>query len=165
MKTINHLKWGRAIIVMALPVLLGIGPCTGGPRWLERIPGGVLNGEVVTEPVTDWSFVSEAGLCALETRPDFPHSIIVNCFNDGPDLYVGCMSCDGKAWSTYVMNNPVGRIRVGDRIHAVNLRRVTDADAMQGPWVSRWEKTRGNTDAPPIPSGYWLFQLTSRQTP
>ncbi len=162
MITSSRLKWLRALIVLALPVLLGIGPCTGGPRWLERIPGGVLDGEVVTEQITDWSFVSEAGLCALETRPAYPHSVMLNCFNDGPRLYIGCMSCEGKAWSTYVASDPTARIRVGERIYAVNMQRITQADAMQGPWISRWQKTRGNSDAPPIPAGYWLYHLTSR---
>lgn len=152
----------RAIIVLALPLLLGIGPCSSGPSWLERLPGGVLEGEVVTQPVTDWSFVADVGLCQLESRPEFPHSISLNCFNEGPDLYVGCSRCEGKTWSTYVAADPRVRIRVGEKVYAVTAKRVTDADAMLLPWQSRWLKTRGSTDAPEIPGHYWLYHLTSR---
>lgn len=152
----------RTLVVVSLPVLLGIGPCTGGPRWLERIPGGALTGNVVAGPVDDFSFVAEAGLCALETRPTFPHSITVNCFTDGPELYVGCMGCEDKVWSTYIANDARARIKVGDDIYAVTMNRLTDETAMQGPWVNRWRKTRGNDDVPPIPDGYWLYHLTTR---
>ena len=153
----------RTLIVISLPVLMGIGPCTGGPRWLERTPGGVLAGEVVSGEVTDFSFVADTGLCKLETRPAFPHSIVVNCFNDGETLYVGCMSCEGKVWSKYVASDPRARILIDDKIYAVTMNRVTDRADMQIPWVSRWQKSRGNSDAPPIPEGYWLYRLSSRQ--
>lgn len=158
-----RLRTWRSIIVLSLPVLLGIGPCTGGPGWLERIPGGVLAGEVVAGEVTDFSFVADAGLCKLETRPDFPHSITVNCFNDGEALYVGCMGCADKVWSTYVSSDPRARIKIGEKIYAVTMNRVTDPARMRSPWVNRWQKTRGSEEAPPIPEGYWLYHLTSRQ--
>ncbi len=152
----------RVVLIMILPVLLGVGPCTGGPRMIAAVPGGVLTGQVATRPVTDFSFVADAGLCALETRPDFPHSVTVNCFNDGPDLYVGCMGCEDKVWSTYVANDSSARIRIADTVYAVTMNRITDPEEMAGPWLSRWQKARGNTDAPRIPEGYWLYRLTSR---
>ena len=61
------------LVLLVLPILLGFGSCSSGPRFLERIPGGVLDGEVVASVVEDWGFVADAGLCDLETRPNFPH--------------------------------------------------------------------------------------------
>ena len=40
-------------------------------------PGGALSGEVVTEPVEDWSFVSDL-FVDLELRPDDPYSVELN---------------------------------------------------------------------------------------
>lgn len=153
----------RSLIVLSLPVLLGIGPCTGGPRWLERIPGGVLAGETVPGRIDDFSFVRDAGLCKLEVRPAFPHSIVLNCFDDAGTLYIGCMQCEGKVWSAYVADDPRARIRIGDKLYAVTMHRTTDEAEMQSAWISRWEKTRGNRDAPPRPDHWWLYRLSSRQ--
>lgn len=157
----SNKKW-RAVLVLALPVLLGIGPCSSGPAFMERIPGGVLTGAVVGGEINDWSFVEAVGLCQLETRPGFPHSLTVNCFNDGPDLYVGCMSCAGKTWSAYVSNDPRARIKIGDKVYPVTMNRIMTREEMQAPWLNRWRKTRGDENAPPIPDSYWLFRLTSR---
>ena len=49
----------------------------GGP--FLSIPGGALAGEVVSEPVTDWSFVDSVFL-DLETRPEDPYSVELNYF-------------------------------------------------------------------------------------
>lgn len=156
------MKWFRAILAVILPVLMGVGPCSSGPYILGSIPGGVLNGEVVTSKVDDWSFVEKTRVCQLETRPEFPYSVTIQCFNDGNDLYVGCMRCEGKRWSKNVNNDPRARIRIAGKVYPVTLHRVTDKSAMQGPWLSRWRKMRGNDNAPPVPAGYWLYHLTSR---
>ncbi|MCB1645104.1 MAG: hypothetical protein KDI36_06605 [Pseudomonadales bacterium] len=152
----------RALLVLMFPVLAGFGPCSAGPAMLERVPGGVLNGKLVTEAVDDWSFVSDTGLCTVETRPEFPHSVRVNCFNDGPRLYVGCMSCQGKIWSDYITRQPVGTILIEDRLYPVSFRRVTDDAEMLSAWTQRISKLRPAAEVPPVPAGYWLYELTSR---
>jgi len=45
------------LVLLVLPILLGFGSCSSGPRFLERIPGGVLDGEVVGSVVEDWVLV------------------------------------------------------------------------------------------------------------
>lgn len=145
----------KGLIALALPLLVGVGPC-------ERMPGGVLNGAVVGEPVADWSKNEDLGLCALESRPEFPHSVTVACWQWNKDLYVGCMSCDGKIWSNYVSNDPRARIKIGDKVYPVKMNRIVDKDAMQQPWQARWEMRDGEGPAPSIPEPYWLYRLTSR---
>jgi hypothetical protein len=158
MYLLGNKRW-RVIVVLLIPMLVGFGPCTSGPGWLQRVPGGVLNGEVVSEQVKDWSFIAEAGLCALETRPDFPHSITVYCFNDGPKLLVGCMGCAGKVWSDYVLNDNRARIKASDKVYPVTMRRIEDQAELDALWAQRQS---GRDTARPFPEGYWLFELTSR---
>ena len=93
------------IVLLMVPFLTGLGP------W-ERTPGGKLLGQVHTEQVGDWSFVSDAKRCAVETRPQFPHSVTVNCWSLGGQLYIGCMNCEGKTWSRYLLEEPNVRVRV-----------------------------------------------------
>ena len=149
------------LVLLVLPILLGFGSCSSGPRFLERIPGGVLDGEVVGSVVEDWGFVADAGLCDLETRPNFPHSIKLNCFNDGPKLYIGCMNCDGKLWSSYVASDPRGRIRIKTKIYPVNLRLLDPGPEMNAGWNSRLAKVRPGKPVLGIPDGYWMYHLTS----
>jgi len=153
------------LIVLVLPLVFGFGSCSSGPRFLERVPGGVLDGEAVNQEVNDWGFVAQAGLCDLETRINFPHSVKLNCFNDGVKLYIGCMSCDGKLWSDYIASDPRGRIRVEGKVYPVHLRRLTAGPEMDSAWRSRQAKLRPGTAVPPIPEGYWMYHLTSRGSP
>lgn len=150
-------RWyAKGLLALALPLVLGVGPCS-------RMPGGVLNGPVVGEPVGDWSSLEEQlGLCAIESRAVLPHSVTVACWNQGTDLYVGCMSCEGKMWSTYVSSNPQARIKIGDAVYAVSMNRITDPERMHGPWQARWEMFGREGEVPEIPETYWLWRLTSR---
>jgi hypothetical protein len=149
------------LIILVLPILFGFGSCSSGPRFLERIPGGVLDGKVVGEEVNNWSFVAEAGLCDLETRVNFPHSVKLNCFNDGPELYIGCMSCEGKLWSSYISNDPRGRIRVEGNVYPVSFRRLEAGAEMDSAWRSRLAKLRPGQPVSAIPDGYWMYHLKS----
>ncbi len=153
----------RVLIVLVLPLLFGFGSCSSGPRFLERIPGGVLDGEVVGGAVEDWGFVADAGLCDLETRPNFPHSVKLNCFNNGKKLYIGCMNCDGKLWSSYVAADPRGRIRINAKVYAVNLRRLEPGPEMDAGWQSRLAKVRPGKPFLEIPDAYWMYHLTSNK--
>ncbi|HIG40821.1 MAG: hypothetical protein ABGY96_04005 [bacterium] len=158
MDILSNRRW-RVIVVLLIPVLVGFGPCTTGPRWLQQMPGGVVNGEAVSGNIGDWSFVADAGLCALETRLDFPHSITVYCFNEGPKLYVGCMGCEGKVWSRYVTNDNRARIKIADKVYPVTMNRIDDQDELKVLWNMRQS---GRETSRPLPQSYWLFELTSR---
>ena len=152
------------LIILILPILFGFGSCSSGPRFLERIPGGVLDGEAVGEEIANWDFVADAGLCDLETRVSFPHSVKLNCFNDGAKLYIGCMHCEGKLWSGYLSNDPRGRIRVEGKVYPVSLRRLEAGVEMDSAWRSRIAKLRPGQTVPAIPVGYWMYHLKSRVT-
>lgn len=145
----------KLVLALSLPLILGVGPC-------DRMPGGVLNGPAAGAPVEDWSvFKEDLGLCTIESRPEFPHSVTVACWHQGADLYVGCMSCEGKMWSGYISNDPRARIKIGDTVYPVNMNRIADRREMQGPWEARLA-ARGRDTSAPIPESWWLWRLTSR---
>ena len=86
----------------------------GGPFLV--IPGGELSGEVVLEPVTDWSFASDA-FVDLETRPGDPYSVELNYFVRKGQLYVD--PAEGRTWLEYLRANPHARVRFGNKIDPV----------------------------------------------
>ena len=86
----------------------------GGP--LLIIPGGELAGEFVADPVTDWSFATDAFI-DLETRIDDPYSVELNYFVRDGRLYID--PAEGRTWFEYLRADPRARIRFGDKIYPV----------------------------------------------
>ena len=142
-------------LVLVWTLLTGLGP------W-ERTPGGKLLGEIQTRPVTDWSFVQEVPNCAVETRPQFPHSVTVNCWDLGGQLYIGCMNCAEKIWSRYLAEDPRVRVRVQETIYPVLFEQVVDGGEMNAAWQARWQKMSRPNPAPSVPEHYVLYRVTSR---
>jgi hypothetical protein len=94
-------------------LLVGILGC-GGPFLM--IPGSALSGEVVTEPVEDWSFVDSTFL-DLETRPSDPYSVELNYFVREGKLYID--PAEGRRWFDYLRADPLVRIRFDGKIYPV----------------------------------------------
>jgi hypothetical protein len=84
----------------------------GGPFLV--FPGGALRGEVVTEPVTDWSFVDDSFI-DLETRPSDPYSVELNYFVRDGQLYID--PAEGRRWLEYIREDPRVRVRFGGRVY------------------------------------------------
>lgn len=131
----------------------------------ERVPGGYLLGEVVEEEVMDWSFANEVPLCQVQIRAGIlPHSINLNCMSDTTgELYFSCSSCDGKRWSSAVLSEPAGRLKLNDKVYPVFINRVTDERQLDRAWVARITKLGAPSDAP-RPDHWWSFQVTSRES-
>lgn len=147
----------HALMVLGLSIpLLAIGPCS-------RLPGGSLTGEVASELPEDWSFVDQLGTCAIEARPDSPHSVTVTCYSSGGRLYVGSMNAAGKRWPRYVMEDPRVRYRAGGVTYELLATRVEDGDARNEIYRSR--RSLGGQEVEPdleAPDHYWIFRLDSR---
>src|SRR2546428_2125698 len=90
-------------------------------------PGLWLRGEVVTEPVTDWSFAEKVpGLTAIQTRqwflPILAHSVTTGRFHHKGRLYVasgypaGIPLPQGRHWNRNVLADPHVRIRIGNKL-------------------------------------------------
>ncbi len=87
----------------------------GGPFLV--IPGGALSGEVVAEPVRDWSFATDS-FVDLETRPDDPYSVELNYIVRDGRLYID--PAEGRSWLEHLRADPRARVRFGDRVYPVN---------------------------------------------
>jgi len=147
----------RTLLALITPVLLGIGPC--GP-----IPGTELDGNLKQELIKDFRFVDKVEHCQLQVMPSDPHSVTVNCWSVGKQLYVGCMDCEGKTWSSALKQDPVAKIKIGEDIYRVKASRLSDKGAIERAWKIRWSKYEQGTTPDPVPEGYWLFHLGSRPT-
>ena len=84
-----------------------------------RIPGLWLSGELVTTPVTDWSFTENVPTIKLQTQTRFllPHSVTINCLDYNGQLYVSSVYPAGtpRSWNDNVMRDPHVRIKIGDK--------------------------------------------------
>jgi hypothetical protein len=90
-----RIRTGLGLLVAALAL------ACGGPFLV--LPGGELRGEVVSEPVEDWSFVS-GSFVDLETRPDDPYSVQLNYVVKAGKLYVD--PAEGRRWLEYIRADP-----------------------------------------------------------
>ena len=127
----------------------------------ERTPGGWLLGEEVEEPVRDWSFANDVPLCQIQvSRGILPHSINLNCMASDGELYLSCASCEGKVWSTAVLEDPEARLRIGDKVYPVRVTRVEDPAVLDEAWRARAEKTGRGHDVP-RQDGWWSFRVES----
>lgn len=142
---------GLAIVAL---LVAGCGPI--GP-----FPGGRLRGEVVVDPVTDWSFTDEHTTIAVETRPSFPHSVTTICFVHEGNLYVPSLDPRGKKWPYYLLENPNVRLKIGDKVYPGRAVRVTDLDVqtVRASASKKYPQLAEQGDALPE---VWLYRIDPR---
>ena len=128
----------------------------------ERIPGTVLSGVEVKEPVSDWSFANGVRLCQIQVQGVIPWSVNLNCMADSDGaLFLSCSRCDGKYWSGRALANPQANIRVGTDVYPVTLSRVAQTERLDHAWRTRASKT-GMGAGQPRPDHWWSFAVVSR---
>ena len=115
----------RSMLAALLAAVFAVG--CGGPFLV--IPGGELSGEVVTEPVDDWSFVSDS-FVDLETRPSEPYSVELNYIVMDGKLYID--PAEGRVWLEYIREDPRVRVRFGDRIYPLEAVLVGQPGELEG---------------------------------
>ena len=105
-------------------------------------PGLWLKGEVVTTPVTDWSFVDKVehpgrslNTVLVETRTPYfiPHSVRTMPFVRDGRLYIRShqdrMDVQfpyDKSWTANVARDPRVRIKIGDKLYEATMVLVAD---------------------------------------
>ena len=97
--------------------------CACEPK--DRRPGLWLSGDVVTEPVSDWSFTDAVPEIFVETRTWYgvPHSVTTVCAADGERLYVPSLYREGgefpekRFWNRNVVRDPRVRLSIDGRIY------------------------------------------------
>jgi hypothetical protein len=118
-----------AVLVVALVVLRVVGL---DPK--ERRAGLWLSGEVVTTPVTDWSFTDTQQTVFVQTRAWYglPHSVTTVCVARDGRLYLTSTYRRGmefprdRLWNTNVMRDPNVRLKIDGRLYDARLALVTD---------------------------------------
>jgi hypothetical protein len=138
-------------VVAALLLAAGCGP----------VPGGRLRGEVEPPPA-DWAPFTEglSGICEIESRPEDPHSIQLQCYEFDGALYVHSHRWALASWYPFTswaaiwLDHPEVRVRFGDSLYELHAERVVDA-----PLREEILHSRGYD---PVPDGILLFHLRPR---
>jgi hypothetical protein len=105
-------------------------------------PGLWLKGDVVTTPVTDWSFVDKVehpgrsiNTVLVETRTPYfiPHSVRTMPFVRNGVLYIrshqdrmDVQFPNDKSWTSNVARDPRVRIKIGDKLYEATMVLVSD---------------------------------------
>jgi hypothetical protein len=125
------------ILILIVLRITGFGPHA-------RTPGLWLKGNVVTTPVTDWSFTDKIPVVQIQTETSYmlPHSVNINCLNYNGQLYLVSVYPAGTAhtWNDNVIRDPHVRLKIGDDIYDRTVSLVTDPAEQEGVLQARHNK-------------------------
>ena len=149
----KKLKAGMIVILVILGVALVTLRFTGlEPEYLDldqlrahnmiARPGLWLKGEVVSTPVTDWSFVEQVphpgrslNTVLIETRTPYfiPHSVRTLATVRNGELFIRSHQDRmevpfprDKSWTSNVVRDPRVRIKIGDKLYEATMVLLTD---------------------------------------
>jgi hypothetical protein len=145
-------------IVIVLLVVLGILRITGlNPH--ERIPGLWLSGNLVTTPVTDWSFTDQVFTLHIQTNTEYllPHSVTTYCATLNGHLYVGSSNPPVRQWNKEAFADPNARLGIGDKTYDVKLVPVTDPAESEALMANRTKKYPNYKQ--PVGTKFILFRV------
>ena len=167
MQTYPSICSTRGSVLSVLLLLIALAGVVGFVSWIyncpcERTPGSYLIGTEVSEQVTDWSFANDVPLCQIQVSAGLiPHSVNLNCMSADGELFLSCASCEGKHWSTAILENPHARLRMLDLVYPVTVTRIIDPQMLDRAWIAREAKLGRPIDRP-RQAGWWSFQVISR---
>ncbi len=121
-----------AIVVVLLVALIVLRVVGLDPK--DRRAGLWLTGEVVTTPVTDWSFTDKYPNIYVQTQTWYivPHSVTTGCTAKDGTLYLTSIYRPGqqfprdKAWNRNIVRDPRVRLKIGDKLYDQTLAQVMD---------------------------------------
>ncbi len=123
-------------LVLALAVLriTGFEPRTCSniyESWSCRLPGLWLRGDLVTTPVTDWSFTDKIPTIKLQTHTWYllPHSVNIGIVYYNGHLYLSSVYMRSEVkyrWNENVLRDPRVRLKIGNQLYDRTLTYVTD---------------------------------------
>jgi len=130
------LKIGGAVLICMTLLLVTLRATGFEPRdcsnasesWSCRAPGLWLKGEVVTTPVSDWTFTDKIQTVKIQTRTPFllPYSVSIWCAVYNNNLYV--TSYRGRRWVEDIIRDPQVRLKIGGQLFDRTLSLVSDPD-------------------------------------
>lgn len=129
----------------------------GGPFGL--LPGAGLDGEATAHP-GDWAFAGDAGTIQLETNPTEPYSVnLAYTVIDGR-IYINAGGTETR-WAAHIAADPKVRLRLDDRIYALQARRVRDAGELET-FALAWTSQSFFRRDPRQYEEVWLYELLPR---
>ena len=154
MKTLLKIAGGIvAVLIVALVVLRFTGLDPNNPKNAkDRRPGLWLKGNLVTTPVTDWSFTDKVDTIEVETNTWFliPHSVRIDCATYQGRLYVNARVAKGvapypggKMWNRDVARDPHVRLKIEGNLYPEVLVFVSDPAEKDGAFAAMKKKYPG----------------------
>ena len=136
MRTLLKMVVGVVICLALVLVILritGFEP-TGNTPGRGNYPGLWIKGNLVTTPVTDWTFTDKYQTAKVQTNTWYliPHSVTTYCASYNGQLYLtsiyraGVEYPHGRNWNANVARDPHVRIKIGDDLYDRRLSYVTD---------------------------------------
>ena len=107
----------------------------------DNIPGFWVTGELVTTPVTDWSFTDQYREISVETNTWYfiPHTVHTYCATYNSQFYLFSTYSDrysvffqgdefpmGRFWNQNVVRDPRVRLKIGSQLFDRTVQLVTD---------------------------------------
>ena len=141
MKTL--LKIVAATLICLVLVLLVLRVTGLEPRGLR--PGLWLKGNLVTTPVTDWSFAEKAPFITIQMRTWYllPHSVNVSCLYYNGHLYISSVGYRPGVkyrWNEDVIRDPRVRLKIGNQLYDRTLSYVTDPAEKAAVFQAKFKK-------------------------
>ena len=144
MKTLGKIVVGVLVCLVLMLLVLSV---TGlDPK--DRRPGLWLKGDLVTTPVTDWSFTDKIQTVKVQTRTWYllPHSVTTFCVAYNGQLYLtsvyrpGIEYPHGRNWNANVARDPHVRLKIGNQVYDRTLSYVTDPAEKAGVLQAKTKK-------------------------
>ncbi|MDP6972739.1 MAG: hypothetical protein QF921_14740 [Pseudomonadales bacterium] len=157
------LKWiGITVLVavLAIGAVLLAAPYSDGP--VAMIPGGALqSGELITDPVGDWSFAHQVETIEMQLVADGDRSRTTWILVSGQLAYIPVTTGfpPGKSWHHLAAREGAALVRIAGKRYPVRLTRIEDSAA-----VAHLD-TVNASKYPPAPGsdlGSWYFRLDWR---
>ncbi|MCP5057757.1 MAG: hypothetical protein GY937_13690 [bacterium] len=128
--------WGRlarrglmVLLVLGMGFFIWARLLAGGP--VRIIPGGALRGEVMTEPIPDWSMIGSTQYVDVESRARWlPYSRSTWFMVLDGELFILLPRLFGTGLEDRLQEDPSVRIRIEGRVYAGRVSLVSDGQKL-----------------------------------
>ena len=131
---------GLVVVVLVVVPIAALVYTFGVQRSYSRLNRGDynsylwLNGELVTTPMTDWSFIDSIREIQVRTRTSYliPHTINTDVARVGGQVYLYSIYTNPDRfpeemfWHRNVVRDPRVRMKIGDRLFDMRVYHLTD---------------------------------------
>ena len=131
-------------------------------------PGLWLSGDLVTEPVTDWTFTHNHSEIFVQTNTSYgiPHSITTYCLEYEGNLYLfssyygGGTFPDDRAWNRNVARDPRIRMKIGESLYDQQLT-VENNESIRQAILEGWLQKEEGWTSPGL-ENFYVYLVGSR---